>query len=130
MARKKTKLKSGWMWSTALLFGAGYLATSIMKAFSPGENARYITGLIVLLVIPFAARTRKVAVGLWRGVYLGLAGSIGMLGALMGGGSVNEKMTTYFAIAATSTLICSAVVGALFAHLADKRYKQLYGKDS
>jgi len=124
---KKTKGKAVWLWGSALLFGAGYLATRLMIAFAPGRYSSLVTGLIVLLTIPFAAVTRSVLRGLLRGLFMGFSGSLGIAAAVLGQQQITEVAVTFFLIAASSTLICCAVAGALFAHLAAKRYEQLYG---
>ncbi len=116
------------MWSTALLFGVAYLATRLMIAFAPRQNASAITGLTVLLTIPFAARMRKAMWGFLYGLALGFVGSLGIATAVMGqSASINTWITTHFAIAASSTLICCALAGALFGHLAARRHRQICG---
>ncbi len=130
---KKSKRPTGWLWAGSLAFAAGYLATTLARHTSLAPRAPVAgTAAVVALTIPFAAVLRRALRGGLRGLAMGLTGSFGIILALYEPGKRPLPATVLSVdttITAVTTMICCTAAGAIFAALAERRYRQLYGDD-
>jgi len=132
MARKTHKSR-GWPWAAGLAFGAGYLVALACQYAGHAHRAPVLgTAAAVALSIPFAARTRRVLRGALRGLGVGLATSMGVIFGLMGAPRrvSPDVLSVDSTITVVTTLICCSGAGALFAFLAERRQRRLYGEGS
>lgn len=152
MARRAKK-RYGWLWAGALFFSAGYLitaagippaphvqpstapatATRAAPPAAPAEYERlgsplYAMVALVALTIPFAARTRGLLAGALRGAGMGAAGAAGIAFGLSKVWWVDTESVRKASLLAamTSVLLCAAA-GAVFALLAQRRHRRLFG---
>jgi hypothetical protein len=130
---KKPRKGAGWLWAGSLAFAAGYLATTLARHTSLAPRAPVAgTAAVVAVTIPFAAVLRRALRGGLRGLAMGLTGSFGIILALyeptrpLSAAALSVDTT----ITAVTTMICCTATGAVFAVLAERRYRQLYGDDA
>lgn len=147
---KRAKRRYGWLWTGAFFFAVGYLVTAIpmgpatpattsttrstapSPAAAPPEAPRspvYAIAALVALTIPFAARKPGMLRGMLRGLGWGLAGAAGIFFGLarLAERIRPEAMTITVAMTGLTTLICCGATGAVFALLAERRQRKLYG---
>ena len=125
----KTKRSYAWMWAVGLAFSATWLTVMLLKATALADRRVIIAPAIAVACTMVAAgRTRSMIRGALYGIGLALASSGGTALAMI---NPDEFHPEGFQIAATLTaviaMICCAVAGALFAFLADRRHRKLYG---
>ena len=131
MSRKR-KRSHGWLWSAGLLFSAGYFTPLIARHTGYEAKAPVIGAAVaVALTIPFAAVTRGALRGALVGLALGLAAAMGICFAMVKADKPlsPEVFSIDVALTALPTMICCTAVGALFALLAERRRRLLYGDD-
>ncbi len=130
---KRRKRPVGWLWAGSLAFAAGYLATILARHTSLEPRAPVAgTAAVVAVTIPFAAVLRRALRGGLRGLAMGLSGSFGIVLALYPPTKRPLPATVLSVdatITAVITMICCTAAGAIFAVLAERRYRQLYGDD-
>jgi hypothetical protein len=105
-----------------------------IAAEAPPEVPRspvYAIAALVALTIPFTARTTGLLRGALRGLGYGLAGAAGIC---LGVGGLAwrigpEATKVSAALAGLTTLICCGATGAIFALLAERRHRRLYGQE-
>ena len=102
---------------------------------APGEyeslgSPLYAMVALVAMTIPFAARTRGLLAGALRGLGLGAAGAGGIALALnkMTGRVEPEALNVATALAFLTSAICCGAAGAIFALLAERRHRRVYGQ--
>jgi hypothetical protein len=131
LARKR-KSRFGVMWIGGLAFAAGYLVTNLLQGTDyAGKAPTLATTVAVALTIPLAARARRVLHGALRGLGLGLAAAVGIALAMYKPehAAHPEIAAAAGSLAMLVTMICCTIAGALFAYLAERRRRILYGQE-
>lgn len=98
--------------------------------YEPLRSPLYAMVALVAMTIPFAARTRGLLAGGLRGLGLGAAGAGGIALALnkMTGRVQPEAINVATAMAFLISMICCGAAGAIFALLAERRHRRIYGE--
>lgn len=120
------------MWVGGLFFAAGYLVTAVLQNTRYADRAPTLaTTVAVALTIPLAARARGMLRGALRGLGLGSAAAVGIVLAMYDPkhGARPEALAAAGSLAMLVTMICCTAAGALFAHLAERRRRILYGQE-
>ena len=123
----KTKRNYGWMWGAGLAFAATWLTVTLLKGRIDADRRVVIAPAVAVAFTMIAAsRTRNMVRGALYGIGLALASSAGAAMGILTEFLPDDSQIIAI-LTAVISMICSAVAGALFAHLADRRHRRLYG---